>query len=65
VIDRPEYFPIKTFMLILIFILMLTNFYLYNELKYEKDKRFWISGNEYKQIVEEIKRLETSPIESK
>jgi hypothetical protein len=62
--DKPEYFPVKTFMLILIFILMFGNFYLYNELKYEKDKRYWISGNEYKQIVEEIKRLEKTPVES-
>jgi hypothetical protein len=62
--DKPEYFPVKTFMLILIFILMFSNFYLYNELKYEKDKRYWISGNEYKQIVEEIKRLEKTPVES-
>jgi uncharacterized membrane protein len=62
--DKPEHFPVKIFMLILIFILMFSNFYLYNELKYEKDKRYWISGNEYKQIVEEIKRLENIPVDS-
>jgi len=56
--DKPEFFPVKIFMLILIFILMFSNFYLYNELKYEKDKRYWISSSEYKQILDEIKRLE-------
>ena len=56
--DRLKYFPIKTFMLILLIISTIININLYNELKNEQDKRYWVSGNEYKQIVEEIKRLD-------
>ncbi len=60
--DRMRYFPVKTFMLIMLAISVVINIHLYNELRIEQEKRYWISGSEYKQIVNEIKRLESNPL---
>jgi hypothetical protein len=57
-----RYFPVKTFMLIMLAISVVINIHLYNELRIEQEKRYWISGSEYKQIVNEIKRLESNPL---
>jgi hypothetical protein len=57
-IDRMRYFPTKTFMFIILAISVVINIHLYNELKSEQGKRYWISTSEYKQIVNEIERLE-------
>lgn len=60
--DRLKHFPIKTFMLILLAVSTVINYHLYNELKNEQNMKYWISGNEYKQIVTEIQRLEKAPL---
>jgi hypothetical protein len=61
-IDRMKYFPTKTFMFIILTISVVINIHLYNELKSEQGKRYWISTSEYKQIVNEIERLEKSSL---
>jgi hypothetical protein len=62
VTERLKYFPVKTFMLILLVVSTAVNYHLYNELKTEQNMKYWISGNEYKQIVTEIQRLEKSSL---
>jgi hypothetical protein len=49
-------------MLILLVVSTVVNYHLYNELKTEQNMKYWISGNEYKQIVTEIQRLEKSSL---
>jgi hypothetical protein len=61
-VDRLKHFPFAVFFCVLLFILATINVHLYNELKNEQEKRYWISGSEYKQIVNEIKRLESNPL---
>lgn len=62
VTEKLKYFPVKTFMLILLAISTVINYRLYNELKNEQNMKYWISGNEYRQIVTEIQRLEKSSL---
>jgi hypothetical protein len=61
-VDRLKHFPFKTCLLLLFFVSVIINVSLYNELKIEQEKRYWVSGSEYKQIINEIKRLESNPL---
>lgn len=62
VVDRTKYFPFNILMIMLLIISTVINIHLYSELQNEKNKSYWISGNEYKQIVTEIERLEKSSL---
>lgn len=61
-VDRTKYFPFNILMIMLLIISTVINIHLYSELQNEKNKSYWISGNEYKQIVTEIERLEKSSL---